>query len=77
MTILKYNRKVLSLGSSLALTIPNLYIKLNNIKKSKEMYMFFNIEDIIILCPHNDDDLLKNSLTNFLDELKKCQKQIN
>ena len=72
MPFIKSRRKVHSLGDSLALTLPAIYTKMNNIKKGETLDIYYYIDDIIIINKKNNN--LKESILNFAAELEKEEK---
>lgn len=73
MPFIKSKRKVHSLGDSLAMTLPSIYTKMNNIKKGETLEIYYHIEDILLVT-NKDQEKVINSITKFLSELKKDSK---
>ena len=69
MPIIKTKRKVLSLGDSLAMTLPSIYIRLNNINKGETLDAYYFIDDFIIIC-NKGKKQLKKGLEEFIKELE-------
>ena len=68
--IFKSERKVQSLGDSLALTLPSLYTKLNRIDKGEKLNTYFLTEDVLIISNLDEPGLMKG-ITEFLGKLEK------
>ena len=71
MPIFKTKRKVLSLGDSLALTLPSLYTKINQIDKGENLNTYFITEDLLIISSLDESELEKG----ILEFLKKIEKK--
>ena len=74
--IFSSKRKVQSLGDSLALTLPSLYTKINEINKGKNLTTYFCTEDIIIISQDDDFEKLKIDLDIFIRELEKKNNKV-
>ena len=74
--IFSSKRKVQSLGDSLALTLPSLYTKINEINKGKHLTTYFCTEDIIIISLDDDFEKLKTNLDIFIRELEKKNNKV-
>jgi hypothetical protein len=46
MPLFKTSRKVQMFGDSLALTIPSMFVKINDIEKGKRMRVFYDLEHV-------------------------------
>jgi len=71
MPVFKTFRKVQLFGSSLALTIPAMFVKLNDIEKGKRLSLFYDLDGTLILANCRNEDELKNCILNFLETLEK------
>ena len=71
MPLFKTSRKVQMFGTSLALTIPALYVKINGIQKGDRLKVFYDLSGILILRESEDQKELKECLLNFLESLEK------
>ena len=70
MPIIKSRRKVQSLGDSLAMTLPSLYTKINQINKGENLNTYYFTEDLLIVS-NLDEGKLENSILEFLKNLEK------
>ncbi len=70
MPIFKSKRKVQSLGDSLAMTLPSLYTKINQINKGENLNIYYFTEDLLIVS-NLDESKLEDSISEFLKKLEK------
>ena len=71
--VFKSKRKVQVFGSSLAITLPALFVKGNEIEKGCMTNTLFGFEGVLIATWLDDHDSLKRILYNMIDELEKRQ----
>lgn len=64
MVVFKCSRKVQKFGSSMAITIPALFVKINKIKKGSNVEIHYNTNGIMIICIQNSQEN-KNLLTQL------------
>lgn len=64
-------RKVQKFGTSLAITLPALFVKGNEIKKGCEAMTFFSFEGILIASWLDDYEEIKRTLVNMMAELER------
>lgn len=68
--IFKTTRKVQLFGSSLALTIPAMFAKINDIEKGKRLNLFYDLNGTLILANCENEEELTKCLINLLESLK-------
>ncbi len=68
-------RKVQGFGTSLAITLPALFVKGNEIKKGCETTTFFSFDGCLIASWLDDKDNLIKVLKELLNELEKKNSQ--
>jgi len=68
MPVFRSVRKVLVSGSSLAMTLPALFVKTNEIKKGQLMNVLFGLDGVIIIC-HGDDQHARDGLRKIMEKL--------
>ena len=69
--LFKTTRKVQLFGSSLALTIPAMFAKINDIEKGKRLNLFYDLNGTLILANCENEEELKKCLINVLESLEK------
>jgi hypothetical protein len=69
MPMFKTSRKVQMFGDSLALTIPSMFVKINEIKKGNRMRVFYDLEGTLVLTNCGNEEELKICLLKFVDTL--------
>jgi hypothetical protein len=70
MPLFKTTRKVQLFGSSLALTIPAMYAKINDIQKGERLSLFYDLEGILVLADCTNEEELKECLIGFIKSLE-------
>ena len=71
MPLFKTSRKVQMFGTSLALTIPAMFVKINGIEKGDRLKVFYDLSGILILRDSKDQKELKKCLLDFIESLDK------
>ena len=77
MPVFESSRKVQAFGSSLALTLPALFVKANEIKKGSVMKVIYGLEGVLIASQVEDDSTLMECLWKILDNLNILMKRKN
>ena len=67
--LFKTSRKVQSFGSSLALTLPVMFTKINDIEKGKIMKAYYDLNGTLIFSNCQNEEELKQRMINFLKTL--------
>ena len=79
MPVFESSRKVQLFGSSLAMTLPALFVKTNEIKKGQHMNVLFGLDWVLIMSQGNDqharEGLLK-ILEKLVDSISKQDEKI-
>ncbi len=68
-------RKVQKFGTSLAITLPALFVKGNEIRKGCDANIFFGFDGVLIATWFEDHDKLKKTLNDMVEELDKQKSQ--
>jgi hypothetical protein len=68
-------RKVLKFGTSLAITLPALFVKGNEIRKGCAANTFFGFDGVLISTWIDDYDKLIKTLNEIIEELDKRKSQ--
>ena len=70
MKLFKTTRKVQLFGSSLALTIPAMFAKINDIEKGKRLTLFYDLNGTLILANCEKEEELICCLKNMIESLR-------
>ena len=68
-------RKVQAFGTSLAITLPALFVKGNEIRKGCNANTFFGFDGVLIAAWFDDHNKLKKTLNELIEELDKRNSQ--
>ncbi len=68
-------RKVQKFGTSLAITLPALFVKGNEIRKGCNANTFFGFDGVLIATWIEDYETLKKTLYEIIEELDKRKSQ--
>jgi len=71
MPVFESSRKVQVLGSSLALTIPALFVKANEVEKGQEVSVFFGLDGVLVLSSVEDYEAIRERLLSIIEGLEK------
>ena len=62
------------LGDSLAITMPSMFVKVNEIKKGNRMRVFYDLDGTLVLTDCGNEEELKTCILNFLETLEEIKK---
>lgn len=71
MPVFESSRKVQVFGSSLALTLPAMFVKVNEIEKGSKMNVFYGLDGVLIITNINNKKALKESLINIMKIMRE------
>lgn len=71
MPLFKTSRKVQNFGDSLALTIPSMFVKVNEIRKGNKIKIFYDLEGTLILTKCRNEEELKKCLIKFIEKVEE------
>ena len=81
MPMFESSRKVQVFGTSLAITLPALFVKIRDIEKGSVMDVFFGLDGVLVVSDLEDPETLKKSLIAIIDNLDektvKRRKRVN
>jgi len=70
MPVFESSRKVQVFGSSLALTLPALFVKANEVEKGSLGKVYYGLEGVLVVCLV-DDLKAREGLTEIIDRLNE------
>ena len=59
------------MGSSLAITLPAFFVKVNEIEKGKEIKVYYNLNDVLIACCDETPESLIENLKTIITRLEE------
>ena len=71
MTVFESSRKVQVFGSSLAMTLPALFVKANEIEKGSILDVVYGLDGVLVLFNCEDPEKLKGCLEDILHKLEE------
>lgn len=71
MPFFESSRKVQVFGSSLALTLPALFVKACEIKKGAELEVVFGLDGVLVVTDLKEPEILREKLLLILNNLEK------
>ena len=77
MPVFESSRKVQIFGSSLAMTLPSLFVKANEIKKGSIVNVFYGLDGVLVMSQVKDPDTLRINLMSIIDKLNEKIKKVN
>ena len=70
MPVFESTRKVQTFGTSLAVTLPAMFVKANEIEKGSFMKVLYGLEGVLVASKIEDNRALKKCLLQILDNLE-------
>jgi len=58
------------MGSSLAMTIPALFVKANEVEKGQEVSVIFGLDGVLVLSKFADHETIRGQLLSILESLE-------
>ena len=71
MPVFESSRKVQVFGSSLAMTLPALFVKANEIEKGSILDVLYGLDGVLVLFNCEDPEKLKGCLVDILQRLEE------
>jgi len=71
MPIFECFRKVQSFGTSLALTLPALFVKANEVEKGSVMKVYYGLEGVLVISRFDEPETLKKRVIEIIDKLSE------
>ena len=71
MPIFESSRKVQTFGSSLAMTLPAMFVKANEIEKGSVVNVLYGLEGVLIVCSVDDPEAVREYLNGIMDKLEE------
>ena len=68
--VFESSRKVQVFGSSLALTLPALFVKANEVEKGSVMKVYYGLDGVLIVCDVDEPEILRKCLVDIIDKLE-------
>jgi len=76
MPVFESKRKVQVFGSSLAMTLPAMFVKVNEIEKGSKVKVLYSLDGVLIACLKDDTEDIMKSLNNMIQKIEeKTQKK--
>ena len=73
MPVFKSSRKVQTSGSSLAMTLPAMFVKANEIEKGSMINVYYNLDGVLVIAYCDDPKNMKKYLIEIATKLEKEQ----
>lgn len=70
MPFFESERKVQVFGSSLALTLPSMFVKANELVKGRVVNVLYDLDGILIFCLEDDSKEVVKHIINLLDKME-------
>lgn len=69
MPVFKSSRKVQGFGSSLAVTLPALFVKACEVEKGLELEVLFGLDGVLVVSCHMDVEQLRDRLALIVEKI--------
>ena len=77
MPVFESSRKVQLFGSSLALTLPALFVKANEVEKGSVVKVLYDLDGILLVSTKENIEAAKESITDIIKKLDKLVRDGN
>ena len=74
MPVFESSRKVQSFGSSLALTLPAMFVKVNDVEKGSVLKVIYGLDGVLIASQVEDLEGIIERLMAIIDELERSMR---
>ena len=71
MPVFESSRKVQTFGSSLAVTLPSLFVKANEIEKGSVVNVLYGLEGVLVVSSVDDPNAIKGYLHGIMEKLEE------
>ena len=71
MPVFESSRKVQDLGTSLAMTLPALFVKVSEVEKGSVMKVYFGLDGVLIASKVDKPEVLIECLMKIMDKLEE------
>jgi len=71
MPVFESSRKVQVFGSSLAMTLPALFVKANEIEKGSVLKVYYGLNGVLLATWVDEQEDLRNRLSDIMEKLKE------
>jgi antitoxin component of MazEF toxin-antitoxin module len=75
MPVFRSSRKVQLFGTSLAMTLPALFVKACEIEKGAEVSILYNLEGLLVVSDQRESAALRTRLLSLLEKLEEKPEQ--
>lgn len=75
MPVFESRRKVQAFGSSLALTLPAVFVKANKVEKGSEVRVVYGLDGVLVVSWDEDPEALIEHLMSIVDRLEERVKK--
>lgn len=72
MPVFEDSRKVQKFGSSLAMTLPAMFVKANEIKKGSPVRVYYGLDGVLVMSNCENLEILRDSLVDILEKIEKA-----
>ena len=69
MPVFECSRKVQRFGSSMAMTLPSIFVKVNEVKKGSVCNVYYGFEGVLVISVMNEPETLREGLMEIIDKI--------
>jgi len=71
MPVFESSRKVQVFGSSLAMTLPSMFVKANEIEKGSVINVLYSFEGVLVLSHCEDPETIRENIRPIIEKLRE------
>ena len=69
MPVFECSRKVQRFGSSMAMTLPSIFVKVNEVKKGSVCTVYYGFEGVLVISVINEPETLREGLMEIIEKI--------
>ena len=77
MPVFESSRKVQVFGSSLAMTLPAMFVKVSEIEKGSRLKVLYGLDGVLVLSTCDDVDVVVDCLNDFIKKMNDVKENID
>ena len=76
MPVFKSSRKVQAFGSSLAMTLPALFVKANEVEKGSMTNVYYGLNGVLVTSMVDEPEVIRKCLEEIMEKLEENTREV-
>ncbi len=77
MPVFESSRKVQIFGSSLAMTLPAMFVKASEIEKGSQLKVLYGLDGVLVLSKCDDVDFMVDCLNSIIEKMNEVKENVD